>query len=179
MTLRKPLTALAAALMIASASIPTMAHAEFVCGTDPATNPYDKDVIAAGLTDMAEALRCVADSSELNPGLWSLDPIWEQRREPSCDVHLNLARKLYEVRDFDANPDRPKKNKNDTNLATGAAWDVQFSKFVDALSKLDSFLDDAGKARLNSAFPAAADYRYLLTRDAQIARDCVYQLSIL
>jgi len=178
MKARKILAALGAALMMIGVSAPASA---FDCGTDPDTDPYNKDVIAAGLKALAEALRCDGDySSVANPGAWpNATPIWERRREPSCDVHSNLARKLYEKREF-KNGSKPPKNPN--NGVAGASWDVMFEKYEGALSKLDSFLNDAGKARLSSKFPGgydnAAIARYSFTSEVEEARICVNQFVL-
>jgi hypothetical protein len=180
MEIRKSLTAVGAALMMVGVSAPALAaDTMFQCGTDT-SNPYDKGVISAGLIEMAKSLRCKDPkfSSELNPGDWELPAIWERRREPSCEIHTKLARGLYEKRDFIANPIKPRKNKNDTNLAAGAAYDVQFAQYDEALAKLDAFIYEANKAQLNRLFLQAADYRSVLVRDAKLARDCVYRLSI-
>jgi hypothetical protein len=172
MEIRKSLTAIGAALMMVGISTP--AAAEFSCGPD---NGYDKDVVAMGLADIAERLRCADDADELNKGLWVDAPIWEKRREPSCEIHQKLARNLLEYRDFSAG-NKPPKNKNDTNLAAGASWSVQFGKFEEALSQLDSFYAAASKATLNSENPNAGDIRALLLADISEARMCVYQLSL-
>jgi hypothetical protein len=173
MKIQKSLTALGAALMIISISAPASA---FECGTD-ASNPYDKDVIAAGLQALAEELRCVDDSLGDNLGLWSTAPIWQKGREGSCDIHASLARKLLEFRVF-SDGNKPPKNKNETNLAAGASWDVKNEKFEGALSKLDSFLDDAKKARLNEANGDAFDQRYVFLHEVNEARTCVYHFTL-
>lgn len=172
MEIRKSLTAFGAALMMIGISAP--AAADFSCGPD---GGYDKDVVAMGLADIAERLRCDKDADELNKGLWVDEPIWEKRRAPSCEIHQKLARNLLEYRDF-SEGNKPPKNKNDTNLAAGASWSVQFGKFEDALSKLDSFYNAASKATLNSENPSAGDLRMMLLADISQARMCVYQLSL-
>ena len=178
MNVRKSLTAIGAALFFISVG----ASAEpFDCTNDDGQN--DPAVISEGLIEIAEDLRCVKDKTELNDGRWglppsSLAPIWEKRREPSCEIHLKLSRNLYELRDFETNPTRPPKNKNNTNLAAGAAYALLFEKYDDALSKLESFRNAANKATLNRYFDDAADWRMLLIKDIDIAHGCVYQLSI-
>jgi len=173
MKIQKSLTALGAALLMISISAPASA---FDCGTD-ASNPYDKDVIAAGLKALAETLRCKSDPMDVNLGLWSTAPIWEKAREGSCDIHASLARKLLEFRDF-SDGNKPPKNKNDTNLAAGASWDVQTEKYQAALDKLDAFLADAMKARLNEDNGNAFDQRYLFTSEVKGARTCVYHFTL-
>ncbi len=172
MKARKILAAIGAALIMISVSAPASA---FECGTDPVTDPYNKDVIAAGLKALAITLRCDDDDSDANPGEWINDPIWERRRTADCEVHLRLARKLHEDRELDDDSTKPPKKKN--NLVAGASWDVMFEKYEGALSKLDSFLNDASKARLNSKFPGGTDNaaiaRNWFTSEVEEARICV------
>jgi len=180
MKARKILAALGAALMMIGVSAPASA---FDCGT--AGNPYDKDVIAEGLEALAMKLRCDGPySSDANPGTWpNANPIWERRRMPDCKVHSNLARKLLEDRELDDESTKPPRNKHHTNRKAGASWDVMFEKYDGALSKLDSFLNDAKKARLNSIFVPGGTKNATVARDwftseVKAARDCVYHFVL-
>ena len=171
MKIRKSLTAVGAALMMIGVSVPAAA---FECGTGP-DNPYDKDVIAAGLEAIAVTLRCTDDAEGQNLGLWSTAPIWQKGAKGSgdgCDVHASLARKLLEFRDFTGG-NKPPKNKNETNLAAGASWDVANEKYEAAFEKLEAFENDAKKARLNEANDDAYDQRYVLLHDIGLAKMCV------
>jgi hypothetical protein len=177
MKIRKSLTAVGAALLMVGISAPVSAQSMFVCGTDPVTNPYDKDVIAAGLKDIAERLRCEQDADDKNDGLWPDDlPLWQKGKKGGgngCDIHDSLARKLLEFRDF--NGGKPPKNEN--NLAAGASWDLTNEKYEAAFIKLESFISDAEKAtpnELNSDAEYVIDN--VLLRDIRIAKECVGRL---
>jgi hypothetical protein len=173
MEIRKSLTAIGAVLMMVGMSVPALAQSMFECGTDPVANPYDKDVIAAGLKDIAERLRCKKDADENDVGLWPDDmPIWQKGKKgggDGCEIHASLARKLLEFRNFKNN--KPPQNEN--NLAAGASWDLTNEKYEAAFIKLESFITDAEKATPNEANGDADYLIMILLRDIGIAKDCV------
>lgn len=175
MKVRWSLAAIGAALMMVGMSAPAMAQSTFVCGTDPVTNPYDKDVIAAGLEAIAVNLRCVEDNDPPNLGLWNTATIWQKGAKGSgngCDVHASLARKLLEFRDFGGDK-KPPKNKNETNVAAGASWDVANEKYEAAFDKLESFENDAKKGKLNESNNHASGQLSVLLVDIYKAKMCV------
>jgi len=169
---RKTLTALAAALLMISVSAPVSA---FDCLDDDGN--IDPATIEANLIALAIELRCVNDS-KVNPGNWPVDnPIWERRGEGSCDVHQNLAAKLFQNREFD---DSSKPRKNQFNDAEGAAWKVGNEKYEDAIQKLEQFITAVLKSRLNRNFDpnvgAAQVLANELVIEAEEASICINQL---
>ncbi len=144
MQIRKSLTAIGAALMIVGISAPASA---FDCG-----GTYDKPdpaTISNNLQGLAVFLRCPTTATPKNPGSWPSDgPIWQKAGAGSCDVHHSLARKLHEDRELDQDSKKPPQNKN--NGVAGASGDVANGKYLDAVDKLDSFVRDAYKSRLNT-----------------------------
>lgn len=177
---RKTLAAIAAATLMTAISLPASAD-HFDCG-----NPIDEATIQQSLIDLAIMLRC-ENPSLVNPGMWEDDnPIWQKRNAPSCEVHDSLARKLYEKREF-APGTKPPKNQN--NDATGAAWDLRNGKYDAAISKLDSFINDVMKSRINEGYlpfypdgdpdPAAAEAEATkFVNAANEARICINQLLL-
>jgi len=159
-------------LMMVGMSAPALAQTTFECGTDPQTNPYDKDFIAAGLKDIAETLRCKKDSIDKNVGLWDTLPLWQKGKKGSgdgCEIHASLAKKLLEFRDFKNN--KPPENGN--NVAAGASWDLTNEKYEAAFKKLESFETDAENAKPNEANKLADGIIWALLRDIGQAKDCV------
>ena len=174
MKARKILAALGAALLIISISAPASA---FDCEGNG--NLFDPMTIAMNLGALAIDIRCINDSAK-NPGRWDgLNPVFEKRAAPSCDVHNRLARSLFEKREF-ADDSKPRKNQN--NDASGAAWDVRNGKYEGAISKLDSFITAALKSRLNRSYDpdeaAAQLQRRKWINEAEKARICVNQLLL-
>lgn len=180
MKMRRTLTAASAALIMTVASTPSLA---FDCGgNDPAT-------IAANLQALAFELRC-DDRVDPNPGNWPAgNPIWEKRREGSCEIHDRLSSKLHVVRVFDDSGDcnvRPRKNcddrppENQNNQIEGASGDVANGKYEAAASKLDSLIADVLKSRLNRYFdPDVTSAQMLaneLVKEADEAKACIIQL---
>ena len=145
----------------------------FDCG-----EPQDPDptVISASLVALAVELRCTPlPGTDAEPGTWPRDtPIWEKRREGSCDIHESLARKLNEDRDFDEGS-KPPRNKN--NTATGAANDVANGKYLGAVDKLDAFVNDVYKSRLNTDFGSATAAKMYFLGQVEEARMCVCKLT--
>ena len=177
MEIRKSLTAVGAALMMVGISAPAAA---FDCGVD-AENP-DPATITANLVGLAEELRC-APGTVANPGNWPLGyPIWQKRGGGSCDVQDALAKKLNEERDF-GDDSKPPRNKNNTNTAAGAANDVNNGKFLSAVEKLDAFVKDAYKSRLNiwdgpaNGFENALAAKTFFVNEVDEARGCVCKLT--
>ena len=172
MKARKTLAALGAALMMIGISAPASA---FECEGNG--NTFDPATIQENLTALAVALRCVNEST-VNPGQWNPDnPIWEKRRSPSCETHDNLARNLFEEREFEPGT-KPRRNKN--NDAAGAAWNVRNGQFDAAILKLDSFIASVMKSRLNRNFDpdvgAAQMLANELVNEANEAKICIMQL---
>jgi len=177
MKARKILAALGAALMMIGISAP--ASADFVCGTD--TDPYDKDVIAAGLKILAIDLRCDDENAtEANPGEWIHDPIWQKRGSGNCEPQNSLARKLHEKREFNTGSKPP---KNDNNTVAGASGDVSNEKYPAAVDKLDAFIKDAYKKRLyiwdtgNADFENSLAAKMYFVTQVSDARMCVCHLT--
>ena len=176
MNARKILAALGAAFMMISISAPASA---FECGTDPVTDPYNKDIIAAGLTALAIDLRCELDATPANPGEWTHEPIWQKSGCGDCEPQTSLARKLHEKREFiDGKPPR---NKN--NTVAGAAGDVSNEKYLAAVDKLDAFVKDAYKKRLymwvigNTEFENSLAAKTFFVNEVNDARSCVCHLT--
>jgi hypothetical protein len=162
----------------------------FDCGGD------DPAVIATNLQALAFELRCNfepgdEDYDSNNLGNWDKNnPIWEKRRQGDCGIHDRLAGKLHEVRVFEDDGDckvRPRKNcddrppENQNNQIQGASGDVANGKYEGAVSKLDSFINDAYKARLNSSFvdimgTNATYWRNFFVTEADEARACIARL---
>jgi hypothetical protein len=141
MEIRKSLTAIGAVLMVVGMSAPASAY-DWCEGTD-APNPA---VITANLEGLATELRC-ASGTLTNPGTWPANfQIWKKRGDGSCEVQNSLAKKLDEKREDGTKPPR---NKNNTNAAAGAANDVKNGKYLAAVDKLDAFIEDVYKSRLN------------------------------
>ena len=172
MKVQKSLTALGAALMIISISAPASA---FECEGNGNTN--DPQTISNNLIVLAESLRCAL--SDTAPG-WHYDPIWQKRGEGSCEVQDSLARKLYEEREFNAGDKPPQKKNND---AAGAAWDVRNAKYLEAIDKLDAFVMDAFRKKLNlwdssqGGFLNALDAKNYFVTEANTARGCICTLA--
>lgn len=169
MKIRKSMTAIGAALMVVGMSGPASA---FDCG-DP-QNP-DPATISASLEGLATYLRC-SPGTGANPGTWPYDAIWQKRGEGSCEVQDSLAKKLNEEREF-AEGDKPPRNKNNTNTAAGAANDVANGKYLSAVDKLDAFVRDVYKSRLNSEFGDALAAKMFFVNEVQDARMCVCKLT--
>ena len=175
MKVRKSLTAISAALMMVGMSAPAAA---FECGgTDE--NP-DPATITANLVVLAEDLRCEDLGTEANPGNWTHDPIWQKRGDGSCEVQQSLARKLNEEREFGEGK-KPPQNKN--NASAGAAGDVRNAKYLAAVDKLDAFIKDAYKSRLNvwengnGVFDTALGAKMFFVNEVDEARGCVCKLT--
>jgi len=136
------------------------------------------DEMAADVLGVADQLRCGSDG-----GQWRPAPIWQKaagkgkhkKSDPDplagCEVHLSLAKLIYEERDFTDPDSRPRKNKN--NLAKGAAQalgDGQLEYAVELLEGLQSSVaisklnpdygDDDGK---DSGGHTAAQRAYLVS----------------
>jgi hypothetical protein len=119
--------------------------------------------MAADVLGAADQLRCTRDG-----GQWTNAPIWQKaagkgkhkNTDPDplagCEVHLSLAKLIYEERDFTEPGSRPRKNRN--NVAKGAAQalgDGQLEYAVQLLEELQSSIatskenldygDDEGK----------------------------------
>lgn len=188
MKMRKILTAAAAALVLTTSGV-LAEPVVFEC-TDGNGN-IDPATIASGLQEMAGKLRCDSEL-EPNPEMWPWDnPIWQKRGSEvyGCEVHASLADKLYEERTFE-DPDcdvRPRKNcsdrppSNGNNSIQGASGDVTNGKYDAAISKLDSFINDANKARINEEFENIGGYnasfwKGVFTTKASQARGCIEQL---
>jgi len=165
MKTRKILAVIGAALLMIGVSAPASA--------------FDCDKIAEDLKDLAIALRCKDDATDANPGEWTQNPIWQKRGSGSCEPQNSLARKLHEQREFKGGSKPP---KNDNNGVAGAAGDVSNEKYPAAVDKLDSFLRDAYKKRLNMwtdvvKFPnSLAAKTYFVTQVGE-ARACVCLLT--
>jgi len=169
MKVRKILAAMAAALLIITVSAPAAA---FECEGNG--NLYDPATIRDNLVALAVTLRCkTTDPEALNPGEWMMDPIWEKRGAPSCDVHTSLARNLHEWRDFSPG-NKPRQNKN--NDAAGAAWSVRNGKYEGAIVQLDSLINAVFKSRLNRDFDEAQMLANELVKEAEEAKICIAQL---
>ena len=175
MEIRKSLTAIGAALMMVSVS----AYAEkpaLDCKYDVNQDPVK---IQSGLTNLADYLRSTArDGATFGP--WPHDPIWQKRGTGSLEVQDSLARKLYEEREF-GDGLKPPKNKN--NEAAGAAWDVRNGKYLAAVDKLDGFVKDAYKSRLNvwesgnDYFDTALAAKMYFVNEVMEARGCICKLT--
>ena len=169
----KTFTALAAALLMISVSAPVSA---FECADNG--NLYDPATIEANLIAIAVELRCAA-GTEANPGNWPANnPIWERRGAGSCDVHHNLAAKLFQDRELDDDSTKPRKNpKND---AEGAARKVGNEKYEDAIIKLDQLITAILKSRLNRNYdPNVGEAQVLaneLIGEVEEAKICIAQL---
>jgi len=175
MKARKILAALGAALMMIGVSAPASA---FDCGT--AGNPYDKDVIAEGLRNLAIALRCDDDATAANLGEWTLDPIWQKRGGGDCEPQNSLARKLHEQREFKPGT-KPRPSGN--NTVAGASGDVRNEKYLNAVDKLDAFVKDAYKKKLyiwiigNDEFENSLAAKTYFINEVDEARMCVCHLT--
>ena len=176
MEIRKSLTAIGAVLMMVSVS----AYADkpaLDCG-DP-MNP-DPALIQDSLTDLADYLTSTKrDDATFGP--WPYEAIWQKRGTGSVEVQDSLARKLYEERNFDVENPKPPKRKN--NDAAGAAWDVRNGKYLAAVDKLDSFVRDAYKSRLNvwttgnDDFENALAAKTFFVNEVMDARGCICKLT--
>jgi hypothetical protein len=168
MKIRKSLTAVGAALIVVGISAPAMAEPAFVCEGNGVS--HDPETIFTNLRVFAEDVRCKdpeAAPGEANPGIWDPEnPIWEKRREESCEIHSSLARKLHEDRELDENSTKPPKNRN--NDVAGAAWDFRNQKYEGARDKLYSFINDAWKARLNSQYEVMGEIDELAAAKARM-----------
>jgi len=170
MKIRKSMTAIGAALMVVGMSGPASA---FECGDPQSPDPA---LISTNLVALATELRC-SPGTEANPGAWTGAPIWQKRGEGDCEVQESLAKKLNEERDFEEG-DKPPRNKNNTNTAAGAANDVANGKYLSAVDKLDAFVRDAYKSRINYDFgeESGAAKMYFLG-EVETARGCVCKLT--
>lgn len=176
MEIRKSLTAVGAALMVIGISAPAAAFDCSVAGdtSDPVT-------ITTNLIELAEDLRC-APGTPANPGNWSHEEIWQKRGDGDCAVQDSLAKKLNEEREFDENS-KPPRNKNNTNTAAGAAGDVRNAKYLSAVDKLDAFIKDVYKSRLNvwetgnDDFDDALGAKLFFVNEVNTARACVCKLT--
>ena len=174
MNIRKTLTALAAALLMITISAPVLA---FECEGNG--NVFDPVTIADNLELLAISVRCDGPyASTANPGIWPhTNPIWERRGSGSCDVHQNLAEKLFQQREFD---DSSKPRKNPFNDAEGAAWKVGNEKYEDAIQKLEQFITTVLKSRLNRNFDPNVGAAQMLANElvieAEEASICINQL---
>jgi len=89
-------------------------------------------------------------------------------------------RKLYEEREF-GDGLKPPKSKN--NEAAGAAWDVRNGKYLAAVDKLDAFVKDAYKSRLNvwesgnDYFDTALAAKMYFVNEVMEARGCICKLT--
>jgi hypothetical protein len=179
MKIRKSLTAVGAALLMVGANAYAQPPSIVDCGNPASPEP---EKITSSLINLADYLRKeTPEEAEFGP--WPYDPIWQKRGAGSYEVHASLARKLYEERDFVANPDKPRFNKN--NEATGAAWDVRNGKYDAAVDKLLAFNKDAYKSRLNvwepeHAYPDfenALDAKNYFLGEVSKAVECVCKLT--
>ena len=145
MKIRKSFAAIGAALMMVGISAPVFAD-HLVYDWCEGTEPPNPTTITASLEALATELRCNL-GSDANPGTWPVDyPIWQKRGSGSCEVQDSLAKKLDEKREEGTKPPR---NKNNSNGAAGAANDVRNGKYLAAVDKLDAFIKDVYKSRLN------------------------------
>lgn len=145
MKIRKSLTAVGAALMMVGMSAPVLAN-DLVYDWCEGTDTPDPTTITTSLEGLATELRCNL-GSELNPGTWPKEfQIWQKRGSGSCEVQDSLAKKLNEKR---AEGTKPPRNKHESNDAAGAANDVRNGKYLAAVDKLDSFVKDVWKSKLN------------------------------
>ena len=152
MKVRKSLTAVGAALVFATISVPAMA-ARF--DWDHNLDCSDPDAVSAELVRLSEHLRC----AEVTMVSWPRDnPIWEKARseELGCtEVHESLADKLWvkPPRDDVGNPDgKGKGPKQSANEAEGAAQKVLEEKYGEAIDKLIQLRDAVDKSKLNNEF---------------------------
>ena len=76
---------------------------------------------------------------------------------------------------------KPPKSKN--NEAAGAAWDVRNGKYLAAVDKLDAFVKDAYKSRLNvwesgnDYFDTALAAKMYFVNEVMEARGCICKLT--
>ena len=176
MEIRKSLVAIGAALMFVGISAPAAAY-EWCDGV----NIPDPKTITGNLEGLAKDLRC-ADGTPANPGTWPTDyPIWQKRGGGSCEVQDSLAKKLNEEREEGT---KPRPNKKVTNTTAGAANDVTNGKYLSAVEKLDAFVDDVYKSRLNiwddgpaNGFQNTLAAKMYFVGEVQDARVCVCKLT--
>lgn len=153
MKARKSLTAVGAALVVATIGTPAMA-AGFdwdpgVCG--------DAAKTSAELIELSEHLRCdtathwIADET-VDPPIY-VDPIWEKAGsgDRGCEVHESLADKLWvEPPRNEGNTD--KKGKGQGKVAEGAAQKVDDGKYDEAVTKLRELQTAIDKSKENRGF---------------------------
>ena len=170
MKIRKSLTAVGAALMMVGMSAPALAG-DFEdgfgdCGNR--TQTYDR------LVELAQHLRCNGVfSTPANPGYWpNAYPLWEKRRDPSCEVHASLAAKLYEA------PEPNVRNPHKSEPVGAAQKVLEGTKDEDAIQKLDDLDRAIEKSKLNSELDAedAGAIVWDLRNIVQEARVCVDKL---
>jgi hypothetical protein len=177
MQIRKSMTAIGAALMMVGVSAYAGPPAVY-CGAD-SMNP-DSGMIESSLTNLSDYLRST-ERADATVGPWPYDAIWQKRGTGSFEVQDSLAKKLYEERNFDVENPKPPKNKN--NDAAGAAWDVRNGKYQSAVDKLDAFVADAYKSRLdvwadgNEDFENALDAKTFFVNEVIKARGCICKLT--
>jgi hypothetical protein len=177
MEIRKSLTAIGAALMMLGANAYADMHQPVIdCGAPMDPNP---DLIQSSLIDLSDYLRSTErDGATFGP--WPYEEIWQKRGTGDFAVQDSLVRKLYEERNLDENT-KPPKNKNNDN--TGAAWDVRNGKYLAAVEKLDAFVNDAYKSRLNDwiydndDFENALGAKTYFVNSAIAARSCICKLT--
>ena len=113
------------------------------------------------IKESAEKLRCAKDG-----GKWpDWTPIWQKKAGKGrikqgevgdgCEVHLSLARLLYELRDPDRNSPPHKKRGN--NVARGAAHALADGQFQYAVDLLEEFQLSIATSVINPDFTVVED----------------------